>query len=607
MIFGFVILTIAVLISAIAAWYSVMGLTAIFAAATLPVIIMGGALEAGKIAATVWLHNNWHRAGWQFKAYLVPAVVFLMFLTSMGIFGFLSKAHLDQAVPTGDAQAQIQIIDEKIVIQQEIITQARKDQTILNNQIDKFNELGAVSKGLTARESQKVERQKIMTAIEAAQNQITRLREQKAPLAAQYRKIEAEVGPIKYLAAMIYGNTTDNNLLEEAVRWVIVMIVVVFDPLALTLILAANKQFEWARQGRGAWRHEEETTPVAEPAEEKPEASVDTAEIEQHKIEQANLTLAEIPTVSQQDYDTLVNELEQERLREAELVRGHDEQKQLVEDLAQELSTMSVELDQLRVEKTQLTDKITTEQATAEELKKLLEQQLVDAQIRLTTAEGQYNQLEQTVNALTSENTDLETQLEQARAEVATLQGYVDQLQIDLRAAIALAQERNETIKQMVTPEPVVVVEPVAVIEPTPIVVVEPEPVVDDTVTDDVTNFDNSKGYEARYFPKVSRPQSDIGDEIPESGNADFGTKFPTQAVKGDLYLRVDFLPPQLYKWNGAKWIQIDRASTDRLAYNQAYIDHLVTKLRSGEYDIEDLNEIERAEIATYLNGNGKL
>jgi hypothetical protein len=98
MLFGLCILATALLLSAVAAYYSVAGLVAIFSAATIPVIIMGGSLELGKIAATVWLHNNWRRAGWAFKAYLIPAVAFLMILTSMGIFGYLSKAHSDQSL-----------------------------------------------------------------------------------------------------------------------------------------------------------------------------------------------------------------------------------------------------------------------------------------------------------------------------------------------------------------------------------------------------------------------------------------------------------------------------------------------------------------------------
>ena len=121
MIFGYSILATAILLSCVAAYYSVAGLTAIFSAATIPVIIMGGSLELGKIVATVWLHNNWKRAGFLFKAYLVPAVIFLMLLTSMGIFGYLSKAHSDQSLVSGDSIAKVAIYDEKIKISRDNI------------------------------------------------------------------------------------------------------------------------------------------------------------------------------------------------------------------------------------------------------------------------------------------------------------------------------------------------------------------------------------------------------------------------------------------------------------------------------------------------------
>ena len=114
MFLSYFTLFVALSLSAVAAWYSIIGLTAIFAAAVVPIIIMGGILEVAKITITVWLHEYWHRCRWLMKVYLVPAVVLLMIITSMGIFGFLSKAHLDQAVPTGDVQAQVALFDEKI-------------------------------------------------------------------------------------------------------------------------------------------------------------------------------------------------------------------------------------------------------------------------------------------------------------------------------------------------------------------------------------------------------------------------------------------------------------------------------------------------------------
>ena len=261
MIFGFSILATAILLSCVAAYYSVAGLTAIFSAATIPVIIMGGSLELGKIVATVWLHNNWKRAGFLFKAYLVPAVMFLMLLTSMGIFGYLSKAHSDQSLVSGDSIAKVAIYDEKIKISRDNIDANRKALKQMDEAVDQVmgrsqDEKGA-DKAVAIRRGQQKERARILVDIEAEQKKITSLNEERAPLAAEFRKVESEVGPIKYIAALIYGDNPDSNVLERAVRLVIIMIVLVFDPLALTLILAANKQFQWAREGTGGFIHDE--------------------------------------------------------------------------------------------------------------------------------------------------------------------------------------------------------------------------------------------------------------------------------------------------------------------------------------------------------------
>jgi hypothetical protein len=167
-----------------------------------------------------------------------------MMITSMGIFGFLSKAHLDQAVPAGDVSAQVQIFDEKIKTQRDNIDAARKALTQMDAQIDqKLNrstdEAGA-DKAIQIRRAQGSERKKLQNEISTAQSAIVKLQGERAPIASQARKIEAEVGPIKYIAALIYGDTLDANLLEKAVRWVIIMIVLVFDPLAVLMLVAVN-------------------------------------------------------------------------------------------------------------------------------------------------------------------------------------------------------------------------------------------------------------------------------------------------------------------------------------------------------------------------------
>jgi len=261
MLFGYFTLFVALLIEVVGAYYSITGLAAIFSGAVIPILIMGGSLEIGKVTAAVWLKNNWHRASLQFKAYLLPAVVLLMFITSMGIFGFLSKAHNDQNLVSGDVLSKITIYDEKIKIQKDNIESARKALQQMDAAVDqtmsRSNDEKGADKATAIRRSQTRERGNLQGEIAKAQAEIVRLNDQRAPIAAEVRKVEVEVGPIKYIAKLIYGDNPDANILEKAVVWVIIMIVAVFDPLALVLILAAQQSIRWAR---GEDQEEDEPT-----------------------------------------------------------------------------------------------------------------------------------------------------------------------------------------------------------------------------------------------------------------------------------------------------------------------------------------------------------
>ena len=239
-------------ISAVAVYYSVAGLVSIFAAAAIPIMIMGVALEVSKLVATVWIKWNWSRAPRLIKVYLMIAITILMMITSMGIFGYLSKAHLDQAVPTGDVADKVSLIDEKIKTQKENIDAARKALKQMDESVDQVmarstDEKGA-DKAAALRRSQARERSQLQNDIAKAQKEISVLNEERAPIAKELRKVEAEVGPIKYIAALIYGDNPDQNLLESAVRWVIIIIVIVFDPLAVILLLASQYSFQWFRE-----------------------------------------------------------------------------------------------------------------------------------------------------------------------------------------------------------------------------------------------------------------------------------------------------------------------------------------------------------------------
>jgi len=275
MLLTYLMLFVALCLSAVAAFYSIIGLTAIFAAAVWPIVIMGTILEAAKLVVTVWLHEYWREVKLSMKIYLVPAVFTLMVITSMGIFGFLSKAHLDQVVPTGDVQAQVALIDEKITNERDTIANAR---TLLG-QLDKaVTDIGSApdrevngrvissaERALQVRRQQARDRAALTKTIEEAQARIVRLQEEKAPFAKDLRKIEAEVGPIKYIAALIYGDNPDANLLEKAVRWVIIILVVVFDPLAIMMLLAATESYRWERERRKTAVLPITSEPVAEP------------------------------------------------------------------------------------------------------------------------------------------------------------------------------------------------------------------------------------------------------------------------------------------------------------------------------------------------------
>ena len=247
--FSNITLFVALALSSVAAYYSIIGLTAIFAGAVIPVIIMGSILEVGKITTTVWLRKYWNRAGWVLKLYLVPAVIALALLTSMGIFGFLSKAHMEQGVTSGDSQAKLSLYDEKIKTQRDNVELARKALTQMDAQVDQMlgrtdSDKGA-ERAVAIRRQQAKERASLQNDIGVAQKEIQKLNEERAPIAAENRKVEAEVGPIKYIAALIYGDNADQNMLESAVRWVIILLVLVFDPLAIALVLAANASRDW--------------------------------------------------------------------------------------------------------------------------------------------------------------------------------------------------------------------------------------------------------------------------------------------------------------------------------------------------------------------------
>ena len=230
----------AISISLIAAGYSILGLATLFAGAYVPIIAMGSALEVGKLVAASWLYHNWRRnIPKSLKAYLFTSIIVLIFITSVGIFGFLSKAHLDQVKPTAGNTEQIALIDKKIRQEEKIIERAEKTLAQLDKALDVYIDKEYVSRGLKERNKQKEERDLLNKSIDEAMAKIADLNNSKSSINIEQLKLEADVGPLKYVAELIYGDNAKDHF-DSAVRIIILILIFVFDPLAVLLLIAAN-------------------------------------------------------------------------------------------------------------------------------------------------------------------------------------------------------------------------------------------------------------------------------------------------------------------------------------------------------------------------------
>lgn len=264
----YILLATAVALSSVAAYYSIVGLMAIFAAAKIPIAIMGVTLELAKIVTATWLKQNWKDTPLLLKSYFVSAIAVLMLITSAGIFGFLSKAYLEQNLISGDVLSKVELIDTKISLSKDTIDANRKALKQLDDAVDQTmarstSETGA-DKAVSIRRSQAKERARLLQEIDIEQKNIAQLNEEKAPIAADLRKVETEVGPIKYLASLIYDDASNKETLDKAVRILILLIVFTFDPLAVLMFIAVAQTM----------KKEQVPTPVIEP-EKEPEVKED--------------------------------------------------------------------------------------------------------------------------------------------------------------------------------------------------------------------------------------------------------------------------------------------------------------------------------------------
>jgi len=229
-------------IAAVAAWYSIIGLTTIFSAAVVPIIIMGVVLEIGKLVAAAWVYQNWKETNVLLKSYLVSAIVVLMLITSMGIYGFLSKSHIDAGINTTEISVKLERLDNRINGEQRQIDRAEKTLKQLDDRLEKMNEGWFITRGIQQREKEQEERQQLNNIIKKSESEIDKLLDKKSEYQLEVKNFEVEVGPIKYIAALVYGDEA-KNYLDNTVRYVILLLIFVFDPLAVLLLISANQSY----------------------------------------------------------------------------------------------------------------------------------------------------------------------------------------------------------------------------------------------------------------------------------------------------------------------------------------------------------------------------
>jgi hypothetical protein len=568
MIFGYFTLLVALTISAVAEYYSIVGLTAIFSAAFWPIVIMGASLGVGKVTAAVWLKLNWERAPIAYKLYLVPAVAFLMLLTSIGCFGFLSKAHSDQNLVSGDSMAKVAIYDEKIKTAKDNIETNRTALKQMDAAVDQVmarsdDEKGA-DKAVGIRRSQSKERTRLLAEIEVEQKKVAALSEERAPYAAEFRRIENEVGPIKYIAALVYGDNPDANILEKAVRLVIILIVAVFDPLALVLILAAQQSIRWARE-----TVTESAPVIEEPVVVDEKAAVVDAEpiaqsvsAESTPIEQVDLfAYLKKPFVHFSNLTPMPSHrsIMEDAAAMSIAEPNHVETRPFTEE---EIIAMDYEPDDGPLTDDQIEQVKKSVDAFKPLIKPLQGQEAYELMksIGIFTPDGK---LAYEYGGEEPENDGVDEQqfLEDFDANLA--KGH----EINSPAILKMGIDDVERPGDYITPP--------AQREAAP---------------------GPNRG--VMYVPPV---QADNAIELGKASNTSFGNEYPAKPEKGDLYLRTDFLPNRLFKFNGSKWIEVDKSQTDVYAYEEQYIKYLIEEIDAGRYDLESLTDIEKEQIQQYL------
>jgi len=585
MFLNIIALITAITISGVAAYYSIVGLTAVFSGVFIPIIIMGGALEVGKIVTTVWLHTYWRDLRWFLKWYMTAAVIILMFITSMGIFGFLSRAHIEVTSQAGGSDLLIQQVDQSIALEQKRIEDSRAVIKQLDDSVTSLLQGSAsnavrdnnrtaqlTSQATKLRQSQKKERDALMTTIDDANKRIAVLSKDKLKLEQDKAKIEAEVGPVKYIAQLIYGDTVNKDLLERAVRWVIIIIVAVFDPLAVAMVLGVTMVINARKQ-----RKTDE--PVIE------ERIVEVEKIVEVPVEKIVEKVVEVPV---EKVVTQAVPIFQDKIVEVPV-----EVEKIVE--VEKPIEVIKEVEVERIVEVPV-DRVQVEYVTDPALVTELEEQ----RDRADQAEVELAEVLATVEQLRNEEPKVIEKIVEVEKPIEVIKEKI----IEIEKPIEKIVEVERIVERQVPVEVIKEIEKIVEIEK-PVEVIREVEVIkqdDSKIKELESEIENlKKQLEPKQPANIPLALGDAlsakADGVEPNAPSGFGTEFPANPQVGQLFLRVDTIPNTLYKWNGVKWIQVDKNQNTSYVNNDRLISTLMDKLRAGEIEWEDLTPAEQDAI----------
>ena len=554
MMLNYIALLTALSISGVAAYYSIYGLTAIFSGVFWPIVIMGSVLEVGKIVTTVWLHTYWHQLRWLLKSYMSIAVAVLMFITSMGIFGFLSRAHIEVTSQAGGGELLIQQVELSISTEQKRIDDARAvikqmDDAITgllkgsgaNAERDNNRTAAMTTQATKLRENQKKEREALNKSIDEGNKRIAELSKEKLKLKQEDLKLQAEVGPVKYIAQLIYDDEVPGqNILEKAVRWVIIIIVAVFDPLAVAMVLGVTMVMNKRREEKDLLQKQAEHDSDGNRNIELPLEVIREVEvIKEVPVDVIREVIVEVERIVEVpvEVERIVEvPVEVEKIVEVYVDRSHEQPSIEIKNIGTTDIQLKNERDQFY-----LTSLSETKRADA------AEQELAEALVLLEQAKNVEPQVVEKIVEVVKE-VPVEVQVEVEKLVQDTTHMFALTRELD---ALLKENERKDNMIQQLKANLRITQEEKAGVS-----------------ADEYDDF--------------------VDTEV-------MGAHFPEQGTIGQLYMHTK--TNRLYKFNGDTWMEADKNMNTSYTYDETWQHWMLGRLSRGESDWDDLTSAEQSAL----------